>query len=407
MTVNQWGAWLKSLFLQNGIWKAVSLAVALLVYFSIRSEISHVRTVTFPVEVEQDGRAEGGLGGAVVESVVPPVVRVTLRGSYEEVTQLAEKDMRCLIRPRQKKGELMDAVPVKIRNSNLRGIRRVQVVKIEPGRVDVKFDVPMSIRLAVAPPETKGHARGRVELSRGLTNAVVKGSRRLLSPLDRSKVLIQPDPVDVEGRTQTFTARVKLNPPGDDPNAKVDPPEMAVTVKVISEKSTAKIEHIPVKVLQPAGSAAVWKVDPEYVDVEVTGRSEIVAGIAFGELIAAVNGNIPVVEGALTNDAPVSVHVRQGLAVDDAKPFPPTVKLIAVEPAPEPEPEPAKTPAPAAAPAPAPSPVSPSPAPAPSPVSPSAAPTPAPEPSAVSPTPAPSAVSPTPAPAPAGRPQSA
>ena len=346
-------SWLKQLFVRNAFWKLTSLVLATVIYFSIRSEVSHVREVTFPVEVEQqEERGVNVMEGAVVESIEPQAVRVVLRGSYADVTQLSEKDLRCLIRPRQKHGALLDTVRMHIRSSNLRGFRGARVVQIVPNEVNVKFDVPSSRQLDIEPPVVEGRARGRVELSCELTHAVVKGSRRLLSPLDPEKIKIQAEPVNVEGRTQTFSTRVKLLPPGEVPNGKVDPPEMMVNVKVINEKATARIDHVPIEILRPTGAATKnWKVSPAWVDVEVSGRAEVVQGIVFGDLLASVNGDIPVIAGVLTNDVPVTIHVRQGVTVDELKIFPATVKLIAETP-PEPpkQEEGEKTPAPEAEP---------------------------------------------------------
>ena len=315
---------LRIVFLKNWHWKLLSLSIAVLVHFSIRAEISHLRVVTIPVEPDFDASAMG----VAIESVEPRSVQITMRGSYSDVNNLDSSKMSCVVRPKQKKNSLQDSVPVKIRNSNFRGVRNVRVVNIEPNVVVVKFDVPMSLQLAVAPPVVQGKARGRIQLVYEQTNAVVKGSRRLLSPLDAETVQIQTDPIDVEGRSQTFATSVRLYPPGDAVNAVVEPSDMVVNVIVFSEKATAKIEHVPVVVSQPAASANRWVTDPEWVDVEVTGRSEVVKSITFGQITASVNGNIPITPHSETNEVPVNVHVQQGLSVDEAKTVPSAVKLI-------------------------------------------------------------------------------
>jgi len=328
---------LKIIFLNNGYWKLLSLVIAVLVYFSIRAEISHVRVVSIPVETE----FESVEGGAAIESVEPRSVQVTLRGSYSEVNQLALSAVRCVVRPRQKKNKLMDTVTVKIGHTNLRGVRGVRVAKIEPGMAVVKFDVPMALSLAIARPTEKGMARGRIQFVYDQTNAVVKGSRRLLSSLDAEKTQIQTEPIDVDGRSQTFSTRVRLLPPGDAVNAVVDPPEMVVNVMIISEKATAKIERVPVVVSQPFASANRWVTDPGWVDIELSGRSEVVKAVTLGDVTASVNGNIPL-SPSETNEVPVVVHVQQGLVVDEVKALPATVKLIPMAPLSQ---NPANTPA--------------------------------------------------------------
>ena len=315
---------LRVVFIKNGYWKLLSLIIAILIHFAIRAEISYLKVVTIPVETDFDASTMG----VAIESVEPRSVQITLRGSYSEVNKIESSKMSCVVRPKQKKNSLLDSVPVKIHSTNLRGVRGVRVVKIEPNKVEVKFDVPMFLQLAVAPPVVQGKARGRVQLMYDQTNAVVRGSRRVLIPLDAEKVQVQTDMIDVEGRSQTFTTRVRLYPPGDTVNAVVEPADMVVNVMIISEKATAKIEHVPVVVSQPVASANRWVTDPEWVDVEVTGRSEVVKAITFGQIIASVNGNVPITPLSETNEAPVMVHVQQGLAIDEVKTVPSTVRLI-------------------------------------------------------------------------------
>jgi len=328
MTINNVVSMLRMMFLRNGYWKLLSLVIAVLIYFSIRSEISHVRVLTIPVETDFETTA----GGAVIESVEPRAVQVTLRGSYSELSQLAVPAVRCVVRPRQKKNALLDTVEVKIGHSSLRGVRGLRVAKIEPGTVVVKFDVPMSLMLAVAPPVLEGKARGRVELVYDQTNAVVKGSRRLLSPLDPSTARIQAESISVDGRSQTFATRVRLIPPGDAGSAIVEPSDMVVNVMILSEQATTRIERVPVFVNQPFSSSSRWKVDPEWVDVELTGRSEVVKAVTFAEVMASVDGTAPLASGSVTNDVPVIVHVQHGLPIDDVKSLPASVKLISLMP---------------------------------------------------------------------------
>jgi len=319
---------MRLIFLNNGCWKLLSLVIAVLVYFTIRADISHVRVVSVPVETGGDA---AGSGGAAIWSIEPRSVQVTFRGSYSDVSQLAVSTLRCVVRPKQKKNTPLDTVSVKVGYSDLRGVQGVRVAKIEPSIVVVKFDVPISLRLAVAPPMLEGKARGMVQLVYEQTNAVVKGSRRLLSPLDVTKTQIMADTIDVDGRSQTFSTRVRLFPPGDAVNAVVEPPEMVVNVMILSEKATAKIEHIPVIVSQPFASPNRWRPDPEWVDVELTGRSEVVKAVKFDEIMVSVNGNIPLTPST-TNEVPVVVHVRQGLSLDGVKTLPETVKLVPLAP---------------------------------------------------------------------------
>jgi hypothetical protein len=311
------------LFVNNGYWKLLSLVVSAVIYFSIRSDISHFKTVVVPVEAEFERVA----GGAAIEAVEPRSVQVTLRGSFDNVNQIASSALRCVVRPRQKKNVLRDTVEIKLGGANVAGARGVRVTKIEPGVAVVKFDIPMSLRLDVAAPEVVGKARGRVELVYEQTNAVVKGSRRLLSTLDATKVRIQPEAIDVDGRTQSFSKHVRLFPPGDPVGATVEPAEMVVNVLVISERATAKLDRVPVIVLQPYAPDRSWRTAPAWVDVELTGKSEVVKGVKVGDVTASVS--LPEsFSAAGTNEVPVVIHVRQGLSFDEVSAVPPAVRLV-------------------------------------------------------------------------------
>jgi hypothetical protein len=313
------------LFLNNGYWKLLALVIAIVVYFSISSDISHLKVISVPVEVTNDSTA----GNAVIWSVEPRSVEVRIRGSYNEISEIADNSLTCTLRAKQKSSGFLDTVQVKIRSKDIQGVRNTRIVKIEPSTIDVKFDVPVSIPLAIAAPAIKGNARGSVKLSYDVTNAVVTGSRRLLQPLDVDNTRIQCEPIDVEGRLETFTTNQRLVPPGDAVSFKVEPTHLTVKVSIISEKASKVIESIPVVISQPTGSVNRWVTDPQFVNIEVSGRSELLKSVKFADIMASVDGNLPLVPG-LTNEVPVMVHLRQGLEVDSVKPVPEMVNLIPV-----------------------------------------------------------------------------
>jgi len=325
MRLNNFKTVLHILFINNGYWKLLALVIAVVVYFSIRSDISHMKVISVPVEVTNDSTA----GNAAIWSVEPRSVQVKIRGSYNEISEIVDSTITCTLRAKQKSNSILDTVKVKVHAKNIQGVRDARIVKIEPSTIDVKFDFPVSFPLAVAAPTIKGTARGSVKLSYDVTNAVVSGSRRLLRTLDVDNTRIQCEPIDVEGRLESYTTRLRLVPPGDPANIKVEPPDMVVNVSIISEKASTKIENVPIVISQPAGSPNRWLTDPRFVNIAVSGRSELLKSVKFGDIMASVDGNIPLVPG-LTNEVPVMVHVRQGLEVDSVKSIPEMVNLIPV-----------------------------------------------------------------------------
>lgn len=335
--------WLKKRVFNNARWKLVSLLIASLIYFSIRAGVSDVRTVTVPVEIDEEVKQSNAKGGAVIASYDPPTVQVTVRGSFTDVNQAAQNNPRCILRPRWRSSATEDTLRLDIGRSNLRGFSRsLTVLKIEPDVAKVEFDIPMSLQLGIAPPLVEGKARGRVELSTGVETAVVRGPLRSLRTLDKDKVKIQCEPINVEGRAQTYVAAVKLIPPGAAPDATVEPSTMNVTVTITAETATRHIERARVVVAQPYAAQARWKLEPDWVDYDVKGRVEVVNAVTEGQILFSVDGVAPHAD-AVTNELPVRVHVQQGLAIDEVIVMPQTVKLIALPAsASEAEKEPAK-----------------------------------------------------------------
>lgn len=317
---------LQMLVLNNGYWKLLALVIAILLYFTIRTEISHNKLFTVPVEIENESSAKE----TAIWSVQPPSVQVRVRGSYTAVNEIDATKLKCVIRARRKNDSTLNTVSIKVRPGNIQGTRSARIAKIEPAVITVEFDDPKSIELAIAPPELKGTARGTVSLSYSVTNAIVTGSLRLLKDLDVANTRIQCEPIDVEGRLESFTARLRLVPPGDAANVKVEPPDIAVKVTIISQNIIKTNEHLRVNIQsRPESSVIKWRAEPEFVDILVRGPVKHLEEEKSLYALPSVNVNIPLVPGE-TNEVPVIIYLRQGLSVDWVKAVPDKVKLIAL-----------------------------------------------------------------------------
>ena len=305
---------LRLMFVRDWPWKVLALVIACMIYFSIRAQISHIRRISVPVDVVLAATD----AGFAIESVEPRSVQVTLRGSQSALNQLNPENMLFEINPKRKKNDTApkDSETVKLSPFQLRNVANgLRIVEIEPSKVLVKFDVPMSLQLSIAKPEITGVARGQVRLSYDQTNVVVTGSRRLLATLAPDKVQVLPAPIDVEGRTMSFQTRVALHPPGDQTRLKVIPPEMVVNVQITSEKTTTRMANIPVRVIPAADSDTPWVCDPLSVELDVTGGAEEVARLQPEDFSVTANAAHldPNAQGKQT--VPLTVLVRQGTAV--------------------------------------------------------------------------------------------
>ena len=304
MKSTNWREVLKLMFVRDWPWKVLSLVIASLLYFSIRSQISHVRPYAVSVDVVFDAAGTG----VAIESIEPRSVQVKLRGSNSGHNQLNPDFMLFEISPKRKK---KNAVPedlelIKLTAFQLRNSGGLRVVDIEPSAVWVRFDVPMNKQFSIAKPQVTGTARGKVKLTYEQTHAMVTGSRRLINELDPDKVQVMPAPIDVEGRTQSFQPRVALYPPGDPTRLKVVPTEMIVNVQITIEKATTRIENVPVHLI---GDAA-WVCMPATVTLEVEGNPEEIANARQEDFSVIANAT-----GAQTGahaQVPLTVLVRQG-----------------------------------------------------------------------------------------------
>jgi len=132
------------LFLRDWPWKLLSFAIALMIYFSVRSQISNLKTIAVPIM---------GDGGSVVMSVKPETVHVTLRGSETELSQLYTPAIYIAVTSHAKQGDLKETnkfETVRLKSSALRQIGRLRVVQIDPSFVNVQFEHPTRL----APPLT-------------------------------------------------------------------------------------------------------------------------------------------------------------------------------------------------------------------------------------------------------------
>ena len=148
MQSSNWRTLLKLMFIRNWPWKLLSLALACMIYFPIRAQITHYKVISVPVDIVFDAAGTD----AVIESVEPRSVQVTLRGSNTALNQLNTETVQFDISPRRKKSTATqaDSETVKLRPFQLRNINRLRVAGIEPSAVLVRFDVPMSLQLNIA-----------------------------------------------------------------------------------------------------------------------------------------------------------------------------------------------------------------------------------------------------------------
>jgi len=301
-------------------WKLLSAAIAAVIFSTIRARISETIAIAVPVAVETDP-------GVAVASVDPLSVQVTFRGSSAGLQQLDRRDLAVLIAPHgMRDGETTAQIAVNRRR--IRGAEGLQIVQVEPSSVRVRFDAQGTVSLPVAEPPLNGKPlRGTARVSYQPEKVEITGSKRALEELRNTGGQLQTLPIDVEGRSQSFTTRVRVLPPAGIVLSTIDPIEIIARVEIAIEQVTREFAHQPVRIIQALEPGRRLHADPPYVTVRLTGRADIVQAVA-PESLAVFVAETGDPEAARTNGVQPIVHTPHELAIDGVSTFPETIRLL-------------------------------------------------------------------------------
>lgn len=303
---------------------SLSLIAAVVIFYTVRENISYTETIALPVVVEREP-------GLAVMSVRPPTVRVTFRGSISDVRQLVHRDMQVSVRtPRN--GTSGGTTPVELKAGNVRGGRGGRVIAIEPQVVHVNFDHQGEMEFPVQPPAISGRPlRGRTELSYMPHAARLRGARMQLEALHANGLALQTEPVDVDGRVQGFSTRVAILPPPDAWMPEIVPPEVLVKVEILPDNAVRLLENVPV-LLAVAGHPGERIVpDPAIVTVRLLGREENLRELD-PEAVRAYAACPADFDTRSTNTVPLNVYLPSGAVVEGVEAVPAAVRLRRLTP---------------------------------------------------------------------------
>jgi YbbR domain-containing protein len=130
--------------------------------------------------------------------------------------------------------------------------------------------------VAVLKPVTVGLPfTGHVELDFSPKTATLTGPGRRLSGVDT----VVTEPVDVDGRVASFSKLVRVLPPSDTWVSQVEPSEITVQVRIVTDTVSREWERVPVSLITEAGQMNPFRVEPSTVTVIGTGRPEVVGKI--------------------------------------------------------------------------------------------------------------------------------
>ena len=313
--------WLKNLITRNWHIKLLSLFVAVVSYYAIMSTLSFevVYDVPVTVEVEQ--------GMAVLEQDTQ-VLHITCRGAQNDHNRLDQKQLRALLHARGTERTGPQPVPVDARNiEGLRG-SGLRVVSIRPGTVMVSFDRETRKEARVLEPPTIGTPLiGRVQISYEPKTVVLTGPRRRLEGRDT----VRTEAVDVDGRVESFTRRVRVLPPAGAHLTSIEPAEINVKIEIVTESVEKIWENVPVVAVKMPGTSQRIHIEPATVTLHVQGRSEVIDSLSRDVLRVFVD--CIGLDTSASYDLPLDVHWPPGLEIT-ARTKPGSAKVSFSMPAP-------------------------------------------------------------------------
>lgn len=310
---------MKEFILNNWTLKVLALILAAITYQSIKDAISFEVPFEIPVVVEVEK-------GVAILDQNPREVEITFQGSREDLRQLSHGQIKVVMTP---KTTSSGSEVITISPHDVQGASGVRVVNIRPKEVSLTFDLESEKKVSVTKPKVRGKPLiGKVEIDYEPKTVTIRGPRRRLD----EKNFLDTEPVDVDGRVQSFTKRVKILPPADAMVTRIEPAEVEVKVSIVTDTVSRDWTNITVTAMTRPGTGNDITIEPPTVDVQLHGREDLIKGIQDEAMTAFVE--CTQLQPGSTEDLKVNVYIPFGLDLS-ATVSPETVRVTMSDAAPE------------------------------------------------------------------------
>ena len=315
---------IRRIFRNNVGLKFLALVLATLTFYAIRGTTGYEVPYVIPLEVEVEK-------GIAILDQDPMSVEVTFRGSQEDLRRLDQKQLKAVVRPKASSPAGSEAVV--IRGRDVQGASGVRVVKIKPAVLQLKYDREIQKTVKVAKPKTIGTPLiGRAEIDYEPRTVLIRGPKRMLE--DR-QIVVETQPVDVDGRVESFSKQVRLLSPGGDMwVSQIEPAEVTVKVSIVTETVSREWTNVTVLAVLDHGGLTNMVFDPPAVDVSLHGRAEVVNGVRDDSVKVFVDC-VGLRLSPAGKEMPVNVHLPPGVDVT-ATLDPERVRVLLRTPPPKP-----------------------------------------------------------------------
>ncbi len=303
----------RSHIMRNGRVRLLALILAVITYAAVRQVTSEVRDIKVPVVVDvADGISV--LGQDV------STVTLTCRGAHDDLQALASRALRAVVRPDPEEVPGRSVVTVGRRNIEGR-LRGVSLLRVEPSHFFVTFDRQLSQEVVVVPPRLDGYPSvGRAEVEFEPVTVMASGPASLVEPIR----LLVPESISVAGRADSFTVTRSLQLDESAHGVVLDPPDILVRVRVVTDQVSRSWTNVPIRVLSDPGARPVGSGVPMQSRVTINGSEAVLGGLQVSDfrLMADCSG---AGTGAV-HEASLVLHLPRGVTAGSSV-DPATVKV--------------------------------------------------------------------------------
>lgn len=267
---------LRTLIINNWVLKLIAVILGTTSFYAIRAVTGIEMQYNVPVYVKVEK-------GFAVLGQSPHTVEVTFRGSRDDLRGQMMEGIRAVVRPKEAPSEGLHRIP--IGPGNIEGAFRVTPISVRPSHVTVTFDREDQKLVAVEEPQLVGRplvGRARVTWEPHLVS--VRGPQSRLSDL----ASLPTEPIDVEGRVESFAQNLRILVAGERGILEVRPAEVRAKVEILTEMAKREFPNVRVLTAVPGGSVGRIVVEPPTVKVVLRGRAEFLDSLANEKLEAFV-----------------------------------------------------------------------------------------------------------------------
>ena len=305
---------MREILLNNIRIKLLTLVLAIFSWYAIRETINYEIVIpNIPVEFKI------GDGWAVLRQSSDSV-RVTFRGSQENIRLVDHKQIKAQIDVRT--NSVAGSYDARLRPENIKGAHGVKPVRIEPEIIQISTDRETEKTVPVKSRTTGKPFAGEVEKT-ACEPAVVllRGPAQQLAQTE----WVYTEPVDVDGRLESFVKRCRVLPPSNTWTPVIEPSDVKVNVQITVKNDTLELINIPVEVVVRPAVTFKAETIPDQVNIVLTGKTESIDELK--KSVPKVFVDCVDLDPSLTYDLPVLVFLPAGKNVT-ASADPPFVHVI-------------------------------------------------------------------------------